>query len=42
MSTKTTRSKQWKSNQNINDQANNITEYLIARNKSTEIIDVDN
>ena len=29
-------------NQNIDDQVNNITKYLIARNKSTEIIDVEN
>ena len=28
--------------QNIDDQANKITKYCIACNKSTEIIDVDN
>ena len=29
-------------NQNNDVQANNITEYLIARNQTTRIIDVDN
>ena len=29
-------------NQNNVDQANNITKYVIARNQSTEIVDVDN
>ena len=28
-------------NRNDDDQANSITEYLIARNQSTEVIDVD-